>query len=155
MICQVTVLPSFGEKGRIHEVSLRRAVRVLVAAQPCLTLCDPVDCSPPGSSVHRILQARILEPVVLRFSRGSSWPRNQTQVYHIAGRLFTIWIPHNLRLFPYELCCWVIIACSKSWKFTLAWWFGPHLLETWRNLSSSRASQVAPVIKNLPARAED
>ena len=41
-------------------------------AQSCLTLCDPVDCSPPGSSVHGILQARILEWVVISFSRGSS-----------------------------------------------------------------------------------
>ena len=47
-------------------------MRVLVAAQPCLTLCDPMDCSPPGSSVHEILQARILEQVVIPFSRGSS-----------------------------------------------------------------------------------
>ena len=43
-------------------------------AQSCLTLCDPMDCSPPGSSVHEILQARILEGVAIPFSRGSSWP---------------------------------------------------------------------------------
>ena len=41
-------------------------------AQSCLTLCDPMDCSPPGSSVHGILQARVLEWVVISFSRGSS-----------------------------------------------------------------------------------
>ena len=51
--------------------------------QLCLTLCDPMDCSMPGSSVHGILQARILEWVP--FSRGSSQPRDQTQVSHIAG----------------------------------------------------------------------
>ena len=44
------------------------------------TLCDPMDCSPPGSSVHGILQARILEWVTTSFSRGSSWPRDQTCV---------------------------------------------------------------------------
>ena len=60
-------------------------------AQLFLTLCDPVDCSPPGSSVHGILQARILEWVAIPFSRGSSWPRNRTQVSHIAGRFFIIW----------------------------------------------------------------
>ena len=60
-------------------------------AQLCLTLCDPVDCSPPGPSVHGILQARILEWVALSSSRGSSWPRNPTQVSHIAGRFFIIW----------------------------------------------------------------
>ena len=58
-------------------------------AQSCLTLCDPVDCSPPGSSVHGILQAGILERVAIPFSRGSSQPRDQTEVSCIAGRYFT------------------------------------------------------------------
>ena len=48
-----------------------------------------MDCSPPGSSVHGILQARILEWVAISFSRGSSRPRDQTQVSYIAGGLFT------------------------------------------------------------------
>ena len=55
------------------------------------TLCDPMDCSPPGSSLHGILQARILEWVAILFSRGSSPPRDQSQVSRIAGRFFTIW----------------------------------------------------------------
>ena len=46
--------------------------------QSCPVLCDLMDCSPPGSSVHGILQARILEWVAMPFSRGSSWPRDQT-----------------------------------------------------------------------------
>ena len=50
----------------------------------------PVDCSPPSSSVHGILQARILEWVAISFSRGSSRPRDQTQVSHIAGRRFNL-----------------------------------------------------------------
>ena len=54
-------------------------VKVLVT-QLCRTLCDPMDCSPPASSVHGILQARILEWVAMSFSRGSSRPRNPTQV---------------------------------------------------------------------------
>ena len=58
-------------------------------AQSCPTLCDPGDCSPPGSSVHGILQARILEWVAISFSRGSSGPRDRTPVSHIAGRFFT------------------------------------------------------------------
>ena len=49
-------------------------------AQLCLTLCDPMDCSLPGSSVHGILQARILEWVTISSSRGSSQPRDQTLV---------------------------------------------------------------------------
>ena len=50
----------------------------------------PMDCSPPSSSVHGILQARILEWVAISFSRGSSWPRDRTQVSHIAGRCFNL-----------------------------------------------------------------
>ena len=57
----------------------------------CPTLCDHMDCSPPGSSVHGILQARILEWVVSSFSRGSSRPRDLTQVSHIVGRRFNLW----------------------------------------------------------------
>ena len=60
-----------------------------LVAQLCLTLCDPMHCSPLGSSVHEILQARILGSP---FSRGPSQPRDQTWVSHIAGRFFTIWI---------------------------------------------------------------
>ena len=61
--------------------------------QLCPTLCDPMDCSPPGSSVQRILQAGILKWVVLSFSRGSSQPRDRTHVSMspaLAGRFFTI-----------------------------------------------------------------
>ena len=52
----------------------------LLVAQPCLTLCGPMDCSPPGSSVHAISQVRILEWVAIFFSRGPSQPRDQTLV---------------------------------------------------------------------------
>ena len=65
-------------------------VSVLVA-QLCPTLCDPVDCSPPGSSVHEVFQARILEWVATSFSKGSSQPRDQTRVSCTAGRFFTDW----------------------------------------------------------------
>ena len=57
-------------------------------AQSCPTLCDPVD--PPGSFIHGILQAIILEWVAISFSRGSSQPRDQTRVSHIAGRHFNL-----------------------------------------------------------------
>ena len=59
--------------------------------QSCLTLCDPVDCSPPDSYILGILQARILEWAAISFSRGSSWPRDWTQVSCITGRCFTVW----------------------------------------------------------------
>ena len=62
-----------------------------VVSQSCPTLCDPMDCSSPGSSVHGILQARILEWVAIPFSQGTSWPRDRTQVSRIAGSFFTTW----------------------------------------------------------------
>ena len=58
-------------------------------AQSGPTLCDPMDCSLPGSSVHGILQKGILEWVAIPFSRGSSQPRDGTEVWHITGRFFT------------------------------------------------------------------
>ena len=63
----------------------------MLVAQLCLTLCDPMDCSLPGSSVYGISQARILEWVSISFSRGSFWPRDQTQVSCSAGGFFIIW----------------------------------------------------------------
>ena len=60
-------------------------------SQSCPTLCDPMDCSPPGSSVHGILQVRILEWVAILFSRGSSQPRDRTQISYIAVRFLIVW----------------------------------------------------------------
>ena len=59
------------------------------SAEP--TLRDPMDCSPPGSSIHGIFQARVLEWVVISFSRGSSPPSDRTWVSRIAGRYFIVW----------------------------------------------------------------
>ena len=63
--------------------------------QSCPTLCDPVDCSPPASSVHRIFQAWTLEWVAISYSRGSSWPRGQICVSCIfcTGSRFFITVP--------------------------------------------------------------
>ena len=60
----------------------------MLVVQSCLTLCDPMDCSPPGFSVRGILQARILEWAAISFSRGSSQPRDQTWVSCIEDRCF-------------------------------------------------------------------
>ena len=59
-------------------------------AQSCPTLCDPMNCSLPGSSIHGIFQAGVLEWIAISFSRGSSRPGDRTQVSRIAGRCFTI-----------------------------------------------------------------
>ena len=89
--------PKFGQWGDpkalvediVSPVLSLVCVEVLVS-QPCPTLCDPRDRSPPGSSVHGILQARILEWVAIPLSRGSSRPRDGTRASHIAGRFFTV-----------------------------------------------------------------
>ena len=83
----------FEDEERIYlnedqRFSLGHKVKLSEAALSCPTLCDPMDCSPPGFSVHGISQARILELVAVSFSRGSSQPRDQTQVSRIAGRHF-------------------------------------------------------------------
>ena len=62
----------------------------------CLTLCDPVDCSPPGSSVHAILQARILKWVAVLFCRGSSQSRDRTRVSYV----YLYWQAGSLPLAP-------------------------------------------------------
>ena len=70
---------------------LRAATEPAVQSESAgLILCDPVDCNPPGSSVRGISQARILEWVPIPSSRGSSQPRDQTQVFCTAHRFFTI-----------------------------------------------------------------
>ena len=81
----------------------------VLVIQLCQTLCDPMDCSPPDSSVHGILQVRILEKVAIPFSRGSTWPRDETQVSCIAGRLFTIWAARKLHI--YVCCCFCGQSC--------------------------------------------
>ena len=59
-------------------------------AQLCPTLCDPMDCSLPGSSVHGIFQALVLEWIAISFSKGSSQPRDRTRVSRIVDRCFNI-----------------------------------------------------------------
>ena len=63
---------------------------VCEVAQSCPTLCDPMDCSLPGSSVHGIFQAIVLEWIVISFSKESSQPRDRTRVSHIVDRRFTV-----------------------------------------------------------------
>ena len=62
-----------------------------LVAKPCPTLCNLMDCSPPGPSVYGISQAKILEWVAISFSRGSSWPRGQTLVFCIGRWILYHW----------------------------------------------------------------
>ena len=91
--CNWTNSHSSLTKFRAHLLSLpfqlKRAKWKSEVAQSCLTLWDPVDCSPPGSSVHGIPQARILEWVAISFSKGSSRPRDQTQVSRVEADALT------------------------------------------------------------------
>ena len=92
-------------------------VKVLVA-QSCPTLCIPLDCSPPSSSVNGILQLRILEWVAISFFKGASWPRGWTRISHIAGRFFTMWAIREAPLY----LLFMIIDCApfhskKSFQF--------------------------------------
>ena len=86
----ITVIQVYARTSNAEEAEVEQFCEDLQDAQSCPTLCGPMDCSPPGSSVHGILQARILEWVAISFSRGSSQPRDQTWVSPIAGKFFTI-----------------------------------------------------------------
>ena len=75
-------------------------VEVLVA-QLCLILCNPMKCNSPGSSVHGIFQARIMEWVAIPFFREASWPRGGNWVSCFACRFFTIWATRKATIVPY------------------------------------------------------
>ena len=78
-------------------------------------ICDPMDCSPPGSHVHGILQARILEWVGMPSSRWSSQPRDQTQVFCIASGFFTIWATRDaLGFIVIAMKLWVSSVCRSG-----------------------------------------
>ena len=85
-----TPLPTLFENETFPQKRVRRCSSVnVLLTQSCPTLCNPTDYSLPGSSVHGILQARILEWVVISFSRGSSRPRDLNMPPVLAGRFFT------------------------------------------------------------------
>ena len=94
----------------------------ILVAQSGLTLCDPMDYTPPGSSVYEIFQARILEWVAIPFSRGTSQPRDQTWLSCIAGRFLHCWtrmLVETLSQGPYDsLKCQAFIwvdLCKENW----------------------------------------
>ena len=83
-----------------------------LVAQACPTLCDPQDCSLPGSSVHGILQARMPEWVAVPFSRGSSQPRDQTWFSHSTGGFFMVWATR-------EAPCFASVCIQRGWRWEL------------------------------------
>ena len=95
----------------------------VLVVQSYLTLWDPMDCRLPGFSVHGVLQARILRWVAIPFSRGSSLPRDQTQVSCPAGRSSTVWATK-------EATCYGIL--------TNVWWHIPIIIVSYRIVKQSR-----------------
>ena len=93
-------------------------------AQSCPTLCNPTDCSLPGSCVHGIFPARVLEWTAISFSRGSSWPKDRTRVSRIVDRCFTVWITRgvNLHVFMFFVIffLWlmsnlIVLGSDRTW----------------------------------------
>ena len=85
-----------------------------LVARSCLTHCDPMDCSPLGSSVHGISQARILEWVAISFSRGSFWPRDWTWVSCIGRQILYHWATRKAHYSIYYL-----LTCYFDFNFFL------------------------------------
>ena len=77
--------------GSVRDARLRHLLASELKSFSHVRLCDPIDCSLPGSSVHGIFQAIVLEWIAISFSRGSSQPRAQTRVSRIVDRRFTVW----------------------------------------------------------------
>ena len=97
--CHVVLANSVQDKGVRHLFTIYPPGLLLQCAQSCPTLCNPMDCSTPGSSVHGISQARILEQVAISSTKGSSQPRNLTLVSVspvLPGRFFNTAPPEKL-----------------------------------------------------------
>ena len=95
--------------------------------QSCPTLCNPMDCSPPGSSVHGILQARILDWVAMPSSRGSFWPEDWTCISCIAGRFFTHWATWEVEIISLDVNIYLHLRLWKGesaiyFMIWIEWW---------------------------------
>ena len=115
------VIPDDGKQSRNMHPSKSRTVSLSFLKPSCLDMCsgfvmNHLKMSPPGSSVHGILQARILEWVAIPFSRGSSWPRDWTQVSWIARGSFTVWVTSEASQLVYtciNLFIWGLGMCGN------------------------------------------
>ena len=127
-------------------------VTVLVA-QLCPIFCDPVDCSPPDSYVHGTLQARILKWVAVQFSRGSSWPKDQTWVSCIAGRFFTIWATREALILLINRSLKTLKFYNNEWHYmqrnVLISQVKINTLLSWEESISSIVLVVALLFNNL------
>ena len=102
------ILVTFSPSSTVGTQLRFACLKVKVKSLSHIRLCNPMDCSLPGSTVHGIFQARILEWVSLSFSRRSSWPRDWTLVSRtvgIVGRQFTVWTAREVGSFM-DLFIW-------------------------------------------------
>ena len=121
-----------------HFWNLKEPMYVWMKTPLCPTLCDATDCSPWGSSVHGVLQARIPEWVAISSSRGSSLSRDWTCIFWvscIAGRFFTHWATaeapkslvysYNCKQNSMDIECWVktMVKVGKAWEVFVYMWY--------------------------------
>ena len=119
-----------------HHQPLPLCRHCCLVAKLCLTLCDPVDCSLSGSSIHGISQTRILEWVVISSARGSSWPRDWTYVSYISRRILYHWASREARL---PLCQGLLIP-------RIGWHLGSKIMS-----DTSRLSPTLFLTKTAPS----
>ena len=123
--CFLTFIQASQEAGKVvcyshlfkHCIGLGSQFSLVVHAQPCPTCCNPLECSPPGSSVHGISQARMLEGVAISSSRGSSQPRDQTCV----SCIFCIGRQILYHCAPWEAVPWLELFCSVHLSARTYW----------------------------------
>ena len=109
-------------------------------------LCNPMDCSPPRSSIHGIFQARVLEWVAISFSRGSSWPRDWTRVSCTVGRCFTVWA--TVFKSPNEFYTWKLTPSGLN-KLVWVQWCLSLITASYRHLWRRKGQ---PTLVFLPGK---
>ena len=121
-------MSSFSPSGSSQHIPRYRVCYLIT--ELCLTLCNPMGCSPPGSSVHKSLQARIVEWVARPFSRGSSQPRDWT------------WVSCTDRLILYHGATWNVQVLSRCLKIRNKW--GLSFLASYLCLHSTPTHSLLP-----------
>ena len=121
--------------------------------QSCPTLCDPMDCSLPHSSVHGIFQARVLEWVAISFSRGSSRPRDRTGVSRVVSRHYTVWATREVLTLWRGYCQGPPFAAEETehhWAHGVC----PTSQQSWRLSSQHHPAGLAWVME-MPQRSRE
>ena len=129
------------------KISFGGCVTCFKSLQSCLTLCDSVDCSPPGSSVHRILQARILEWVGT--SRGSSWPGDRTSISYIFCTGRHVLLPLVLPGKPQESYA-APATCEIPWSLCRARNMRGQCLQMWKQVPVCAQVNPCPCSSSQP-----